>query len=294
METLPVRLYAAFAADETGGSMAAAVFEDIPLWPAARQRIAADLNAPATAFVRKVSGDRFQAKLHSAHSEIESSGPATLAVFAALKDAERIASGTFVLETTAGEVVADVAPDGAVSLRLSPPAFETDVPGSADLAELFALKVSAVTRVSCTSGRHRQLLIEVAGSDALHAPWPDPGTLERFCAERAFGRIALWSPDYVGLGKMRVQLRAFCRLNGAGGIEQAASVDVAGALACDLVRSRKLYPSGGGQAVLVVEQGASIGRPSLLRAVVTASGNDITAISAGGFAALRMSGEAVI
>ncbi|GAB4516695.1 MAG: hypothetical protein Tsb0019_16250 [Roseibium sp.] len=294
METLSVRLYAAFAADETGGSMAAVVFEDTPLWPAARQRIAADLNAPVAAFVRPVSEDRFQVKLHSVRSEIESSSPAAVAVFSALKDTGRIASGTFVLETAAGEVAAEVAPEGSVALTLPRPVFETELPGSVELAGLFGVKVSAVAKGTVVTADLRHLLVELSDPGSLAAAQPGPETLARFFGELAFDAVALWCPDYIGIGKIKVQLRVFSPDTEAGFREQPASADVAGTLACDLVRMRRLLPAGGGQAVLVAAQGSGIGRPSILRAVVTTSGKDVAAVSAGGFAALRMSGEVVI
>jgi trans-2,3-dihydro-3-hydroxyanthranilate isomerase len=294
METLPVRLYAAFAADETGGSMAAAVLEETPLWPAARQRIAADLNAPVTAFARPLSGNRFQVKFHSAEAEIDSPGSAVLAVFAALKDTGRIGSGAFVLETPAGEVAAEVAPEGSVSLARAPAVAGSDVPGSAQVGERFGLKVSTISRVSCAVADRRQLQVELSDPDVLANLRPDRVTAERSCADSQCGEVAFWCPAYVGLGKMEVRLRVFAVSPETGWTEQAASVGASASLACTLMRSRKLVSSAAGQAVLIVRQGAEMGRPSLLRAVVTGSPHAIAAVSVGGFSALRMHGEVVI
>ncbi|MEO9528096.1 PhzF family phenazine biosynthesis protein [Roseibium sp.] len=292
METLPVRLYAAFAADETGGNMSAAVFEDMPLWPAARRRIAADLGAPVTGFVRQLAGDRFETKFLSPFSEIDMSGHGAVAVFSALRDDGRIGPGAFVLETESGEIAVDVAPEGSIALRQPLPDFTTSAPGSAELASLLGVTASAVVKVSAASLGHRLIFVQLADPETLAAIHPETTALDGYCRARSVDGIGVWWPAFSGLGKMKIRLRAFRR--GAAGFGETAGDTTSAALACTLLRSHSLLPGAGGQAVLVAEQGAELCRPSIVRTVLNTLEGEITGVSVGGYAALRMTGEVVV
>lgn len=292
METLPVRLYAAFAADETGGNMGAVVFEDTPLWPAARQRIGTDLCAPTTGFVRKVSDGRYETKFHSTRSEMDMCGHVTLAVFAALRDDGRIGPGSYVQQTLAGEISVEVTPDGAVTMHQPLPVFDRNQASREEIAPLLGLDADLVWRVTASSTALRHVFVQLADLETLAALQPQDAALRAFCAERAIDTIGVWCRQASGLGKAKVRLRDLC--HGVGDPEEAASGTTNGALACDLFRSENLLPGAGGTAVLVAEQGFEMGRPSIVRTVLGTAGKDITSVSVGGYAALRMKGELVL
>ncbi|MHA7776652.1 PhzF family phenazine biosynthesis protein [Roseibium sp. M-1] len=292
METLPVRLYAAFAADERGGNIGGVVYEDAPLWPEARQRIAADLGAPTTGFVRQISENRIQTRFHSTRSEMDMCGHVTVAVFAALLKDGRIGPGSFVQETSAGEIGVDVAADGAITMHQPLPKFGLNDASAGEIAPLLGMEASAVLGVTAASTGLRHVFVQLAGLDALAGIRPDDEGLRRFSHERSIDTIGVWCQTASALGKAKVRLRDLC--HGVGDPEEAASGTTNGALASALFRSGKLQAGGGGQAVLVAEQGVEMGRPSIIRTVLATSGKDVTGVSVGGYASLRLVGEVVL
>jgi PhzF family phenazine biosynthesis protein len=289
METLPVRLYAAFAADERGGNIGGVVFEDAPLWPEARQRIAADLCVPTTGFVRQLSANRFQTRFCSTRTEMDMCGHVTVAVFAALLRDGRIGPGTFVQETPAGDIGVEVAADGAITMHQPLPQYGLNEGRATEVAPLLGIGPESVVGVEAAATGLRHVFIQLPGLDALAGIRPDNEGLRRFCRDRAIDTIGVWCQTASALGKAKVRLRDLC--HGVGDPEEAASGTTNGALACALFRARKLQAGAGGQAVLVAEQGVEMGRPSIIRTVLATSGRDVTGVSVGGYAALRMAGE---
>ena len=292
MDKLPVRLYAAFAADERGGNIGAVVFEDEPLWPDARQRVASDLGAPTTGFVRKVSDKEFQTRFHSTRSEMDMCGHVTLAAFAALRDDQRIEPGTFIQQTSAGSIVVDVAPDGFVTLRQPLPKFDLCEVSLQDVAAYLGLETGSLKRISTASTALRHVFVQIEDLETLASIRPDEAALRAYCRDFAIDTIGVWCSTYKGLGKVKLRLRDLCR--GVGEPEEAASGTTNSALACELVRSRYLTPGASGQAVVVAEQGVEMGRPSIVRTVLNTLSGDITDVSVGGYAALRMRGDVVL
>lgn len=289
MDTLPVRLYAAFAADERGGNIGGVVFEDTPLWPDARQRIAADLGAPTTGFVRRKSDKRIETRFHSTRAEMDMCGHVTVAIFAALLADGRIGPGSYVQETPAGEIGVEVASDGAITMHQPLPKFGLNEVAAGEIAPLLGIEPADVLSVSASSTALRHVFIELADTDALAAIRPDDDGLRHFCLARSIDTMGVWCRTGHGLGKAKVRLRDLC--HGVGDPEEAASGTTNGALACELFRARKLLPGSGGQAVLVAEQGFEMGRPSIVRTVLSTADNQITGVSVGGYAALRLTGE---
>lgn len=299
METLPVRFYAAFAADEGGGDRVAVVLEETPLWPAARQRIAADLNAPVTAFARRPRDGSAEARFHSAHGEVAAGASACLGLFTGLKEAGWIGAGSCKLQAPDGAQQVEVAPEGTIFLPQPLPVFEDALPDQEMLARALGLAPETVAGACCVRTDRRHLLLEVRAREALSLPVGVPAALSDTLSTTG---IALWCRTYAGLGTMKVAMRRVPRecegeTEDEGGWDAGAGPvagPACGALAAALLRSGKLSPSAGGQAVLVAEQGADIGRPAIVRAVVNAHGREISSLSISGFAALRLRGEIIL
>lgn len=289
MDKLPVRLYAAFAADERGGNIGGVVFEDTPLWPDARQRIAADIGAPTTGFVRQKSDKRIEVRFHSTRAEMDMCGHVTVAIFAALLADGRIGPGSYVQETPAGAIGVDVASDGAITMHQPLPKFGLNEATADEIAPLLGMEPAGILSVAASSTALRHVFIEVADADALATLRPDDDGLRRFSQARSIDTMGIWCRTGRGLGKAKVRLRDLC--HGVGDPEEAASGTTNGALACQLFRAQKLLPGNGGQAVLVAEQGFEMGRPSIVRTVLNTAGGEVTGVSVGGYAALRLTGE---
>jgi predicted PhzF superfamily epimerase YddE/YHI9 len=158
-----------------------------------------------------------------------------------------------------------------------------------EIAPLLGMEPAGVLSVAASSTALRHVFIELADIDSLAALRPDDDGLRRFSQARSIDTLGIWCRTGRGLGKAKVRLRDLC--HGVGDPEEAASGTTNGALACQLFRAQKLLPGNGGQAVLVAEQGFEMGRPSIVRTVLNTAGGEVTGVSVGGYAALRLTGE---
>lgn len=82
--TAKVELLAAFTKDGAGGNPAGVVLAARDLSPADRQRVAAAVGAPETAFVRRTGDDVFEVEFYTPVKQIPDCGHATVATFALL------------------------------------------------------------------------------------------------------------------------------------------------------------------------------------------------------------------
>ncbi len=244
MASLDVRLYAAFAAAPVGGNLAGVVYDAIGASTELLQRLAAELGAPTTAFVRDLGGGRFAARFFSRTAEMPMCGHATIAAFAALADDGRAGEGAHRLVTPAGELgVALERRAGGIHVTLDQPAprFDLfDVP-AARIAPLLGLPPGDVASVGSAATALRHLLVEASGPGALARLRPDDRGLRALCRELGIDTVGVFAP--LGrTGGADVRLRDLC--HGVGDPEEAASGTTNAALASVLWR-RGLLPAGG-------------------------------------------------
>lgn len=97
--------YAVFAETPEGGNPAGVVLDASSLSPAERQRIAAAVGYPETAFLVRdeTAARRYAVRYHSPGAEVPFCGHATVGAAVAL--AEREGSGAFTFDTAVGDVV---------------------------------------------------------------------------------------------------------------------------------------------------------------------------------------------
>jgi PhzF family phenazine biosynthesis protein len=107
---LPVRLYASFAACEGGGNIAGVVYDEVGLEVDRMRRIATELGAPTTGFVRGKSLRDYIVRFFSSCGEMAMCGHVTVGIFACLADDGLISvDGSFYRQrTAAGEICVEV------------------------------------------------------------------------------------------------------------------------------------------------------------------------------------------
>lgn len=289
MSALDVRLYAAFAAAPSGGNLAGVVYDPVGLPGEAMQRIAADLGAPTTGFVRELGGGGFGVRFFSPVAEMPMCGHVTVGVFAALADDGRIGVGAYRQLTAAGELeiaVARAASGFHVTMRQPSPRFDLfDVP-AARVAPPLGLSEAEVESLGSASTGLRHLFVELAGPAKLARLQPDDDALRGLCRELGIDTIGVYA-RLTG-GDVDVRVRDLC--HGVGEPEEAASGTTNGALAALLWRRGQLARAGTSVRVRA-EQGFEMGRPSLVTAELQLAGDRIESVRVGGSATRRLEGR---
>ncbi len=295
MPSLDVRLYAAFAAAPGGGNVAGVVYDPVGLPAETMQRLAADLGAPTTAFVRERAAGAFGARFFSRTAEMPMCGHATVAAFASLADDGRVGVGGHRQLTAAGDLTVEVertAHGFLVAVRQPPPRFDLVDVAARRIAPLLGLAADDVKGVGSAATGLRHLLVEVDGTGPLARLRPDDRGVLALCREAGIDTVGVYTRLH-GTGA-DLRLRDLC--HGVGDPEEAASGTTNGALAALLWRRGLLRSARrAGDAVVVrAEQGVEMGRPSLVTTELRLSGERIDAVRVGGGATRRLEGRLLL
>jgi trans-2,3-dihydro-3-hydroxyanthranilate isomerase len=300
MPSLDVRLYAAFAAAPSGGNVAGVVYDPIGLAPSAMQRVAADLGAPTTAFVRELGGatrtrssSGFALRFFSRVAEMPACGHATVAALVALADDGRAAAGEHRVRTAAGDLEVTLERDGAgvqVTVRQPAPRFDLFDLAAPRIAPLLGLAPAELKAIGSAATGLRHLFVEVERTGPLGRLRPDDAALRALCAGAGIDTVGVYARLERGRAGADVRLRDLC--HGVGDPEEAASGTTNGALASLLWRRGLLASDGaGGRVVVRAEQGVEMGRPSLVTTELRVAGDRILAVRVGGSATRRLEGR---
>ncbi|MGA1836962.1 PhzF family phenazine biosynthesis protein [Herbiconiux sp. 11R-BC] len=280
---VPFHVVDVFAASPLTGNPLALVPEADALSPATLAAIAREFNQSETTFLLRPTGKTATWRLRSftpAGVEVFGAGHNAMGAWLWLARAGVLPSGEtrFVQEIgddlLGVELTWDAEGAPIVTMEQSPPLFgaEIDAGRSAELARALGLGpgslVSAdAAQVVSTGAPH--LLVPVVDRDAVDAARPDSAALLEVlrsvdaegCYVYTESPAAGSAPDAGAAGTV-----AYARFfNPTAGIpEDPATGTAAGPLVARLVVAGRV-PAG---AVAIVEQGAALGRPSLLRVVV--------------------------
>lgn len=295
MRSLDVRIYAAFAAGPSGGNLAGVVYDSEGLATDVMQRLAAELAAPTTGFVRELGDGTFGVRFFSPVSEMPLCGHVTVGVFAAMADDGRVGEGAFRQVTTAGDLdvtVARAAEGLHVTLRQPQPRFDLfDVPAGR-IAPLLGFSAAEARSIGSAGTGLRHLFVEVDTTETLARLHADDVGLRSLCGEVGIDTVGVFTrlgPD----GGAEVRVRDLC--HGVGDPEEAASGTTNGALAALLWRRGRLpLPDARGRVRVRAEQGVEMGRPSLVTTELEVSGDRIEAVRVGGGAIRRLEGRVFV
>jgi PhzF family phenazine biosynthesis protein len=287
------RLYAAFAAEPFGGNIAGVVYDDDSLTPELMQRLAADLGAPTTGFVRDLGGDGFGVRFFGPTAEMAMCGHVTVGVFAALADDGRVEEGAYRQVTASGDVsvVVERGPAGIrVTMRQPQPRFDLfDVPPR-EIAPLLGVSPGDVASVGSAGTGLRHLFVEVDGLAPLARLRTDDHGLRDLCREVGIDTVGVYTRLDPDGGGADLRVRDLC--HGIGDPEEAASGTTNGALAAHLWRRGQLAPPDAGARIVVrTEQGFEMGRPSLITTELHVASDRVEAVRVGGTATRRLAGQ---
>jgi trans-2,3-dihydro-3-hydroxyanthranilate isomerase len=296
MAWVDARLYAAFAAAPFGGNVAGVVYDSAGLDSALMQRLAAELGAPTTGFVRDLGTEGFGVRFFSRTAEMPMCGHATIGVFAALADDGRVQAGAHRMHTGAGELIVAVGrgPSGVrITMRQPSPRFDLfDVPAGR-IGPLLGLAAGDVKGLGSAATGLRHLLVEVAGTDALARLRVDDDAVRDLSRDAGIDTIGVYA-RLEGRGDHRADVRVRDLCHGVGDPEEAASGTTNAALAALLWREGRLaHAKRLGDALVIVraEQGFEMGRPSLVETELHLSGQRIESVRVGGTATRRLEGR---
>lgn len=293
MPALDVRLYDSFAAAPHGGNVAGVVYSPRDLDASTMQRLAAELGAPTTGFVVDLGGGDFGARFFSAKAEMQMCGHVTIGIFASLFDDGRITEGSFRLSTGAGAlpiVVGRVENGARVITRQPLPRFDLfDVP-PAVVGPLLGLLPGEIVRTGSAGTGLRHLFVQVAGTERLARLSVADDDLRKLCKDVGIDTVGVFALGDGSTIRAHVRVRDLC--HGVGDPEEAASGTTNGALASLLWREGLLlHGAGGGQVVVVAEQGIEMGRPSEVTTRLLVTRGAIEAVEVGGSASRRLDGH---
>lgn len=304
MRRLPVRLYAAFAARPDGGNIAGVVYDDHGLTPLERQRLAADLGAPTTGFVRRLGDGAWEVGFFSPSQEMSMCGHVTVGVFCALHDDGRLPDAgpdgvaRAVQRTVAGDLPVEVRTgrDGRplVEMRQNEPVFATPDVAPAEVAARLGLAAKDVaTPLGIVSTALRHLFVCLPSVAALAAIRMDNAGLLALSRRLGVDTIGVWPLHPPGSPAL-LRVRDLC--HGMGNPEGAASGTTNGALACWLARQGLApAPDGGGLVEVAAAQGVEMGRPSLVRSrLLVEAGDDMREVKVGGSASRVLEGDMLV
>lgn len=294
MPSLDARLYAAFAAAPFGGNVAGVVYDPIGLATDVMQRLAADLGAPTTGFVRELGTEGFGVRFFSPVAEMAMCGHVTVGVFASLAEDGRAREGTHRMITAAGDLSVAIergAEGFRVTMRQPSPRFDLFEVPAGRIAPLLGLAPADVEGVGSAATGLRHLFVEVAGTEQLARLRVDDPAVRNLCREEGIDTVGVYARLDRTRGGADVRLRDLC--HGVGEPEEAASGTTNGALAALLWREGRLAPGTGGAATIGVraEQGFEMGRPSLVTTELQVSGGRIDSVRVGGSATRRLEGR---
>jgi PhzF family phenazine biosynthesis protein len=294
-------VYNAFSDSTLGGSKAGIIADAENLDAEQMQRIAKQIEAPATCFITGINDHNVDVRFFSTRTEYSVCGHGTIGLMTWLVEAGKLAfesvssaRQSFNLRTPGSDARVDIQrrDDGRleVMLLLAPASFEKCPVGAAELAPLFGIGEEgfvAELPVELTRSDFTHLMVPIRDLATMRQLKPDFEAITALCHRLQVDTLALFSTETV-LSQSSIHCRDFCPAVGTP--EAAATGTTNRAVACYLVRQGIIDSNTDGQQTVIVEQGYEMGRPSQIRIEMTIQGGQPVNIMAGGVATKSMQG----
>lgn len=272
----------AFAEKAFGGNGAGvALVEEFP--PADfMRRVDAELHFSETAFVKRLDETGFHIRYFTPTEEVALCGHATVAAFSALRQAGYIPDGDFALRTAAGELRVSVTESCVFMDMAEPRVLGTFSPEEA--SELYAAcglggrdRPEDMEPMIVSTGL-ADILLPVKDRETLNGLSPCMERVEELSKKHSILSFHVFCPG-------QAEVLAYCRdfAPVCGIPEEAATGTANGALTHYLARLGRVTP---GRENIIV-QGEAMGRPSVVRSLVTEQG----LVRVGGGAVVLFRGE---
>ncbi len=295
---LPLKIYDCFSSRRFGGNVGGIVLEAGLLADAEMQAIAREINAPVTGFVTALDPDTLEVRFFMPTAEIAMCGHVTVGLFAYLHEQGLAGPGGTkppVMKARAGDVRVSTRPcseDGViVMMDLAPPVIErSDVSRSA-VAQALGISEAAICpdlplEIGSTGLRH--LFVPIVDLATMKSMAPDFAAVTALSNELSVSTVFPFSLETEDRANT-LHCRDFCPAVGVN--EVPASGTTNSALAGYLVRNGLVGQADTGAPITVLaEQGAEIGRPSIIRSEIELKNGVIEAVRVGGNATLVIDG----
>ncbi len=295
---LPLKIYDCFSNRRFGGNVGGIVLEAGLLADTEMQAIAREINAPVTGFVTALGPDVLEVRFFMPTAEIAMCGHVTVGLFAYLHEQGLAGPGGAkppVMKARAGDVRVSTTPSSEgnvlVMMELAPPAIEgSDVDRSA-VAQALRISEAAIRpglplEIGSTGLRH--LFVPIVDLATMKTMAPDFAALTALSNELSVSTVLAYSLETEDRANT-LHCRDFCPAVGVN--EVPASGTTNSALAGYLVRNGLVGHANTDAAITVLaEQGAEIGRPSLIRSEIELRNGVIEAVRVGGNATLVIDG----
>lgn len=301
MSSVPFALYDAFSEIAFGGSQAGVVSNATGLDERTRQQIAAEIGAPATAFIIACREQSISVRFHSPVTEYAMCGHGTICLMTRMidqgvlvwSDKDRI-EVNLCLPSSTSQVQLIRRADGRpeVLLDIVPPELRQQKLDRPLLAGLLGLREQDFDQncpLETAFGDFVHLIVPLRNLDSMGRITPDFRGLIHFCKQYGLQTIAVFCTEVEGASS-DVHMRDFCPAVGVA--ESAGAGTTNAALAAYLIRHGILQAADGdGQIVVQAEQGIELERASAIRSVATMSEGFISRLQVGGVATRIFDGE---
>ncbi len=289
----PIVIYDCFTDHRFGGNVGGIVLNAGKLETEKMQKIAREINAAVTGFVTDQNGNEISVRFFMPGAEIAMCGHVTVGLFSHLTNENTSGSvvSNYVMKAPAGDIqvsvgVSDVSLPN-VMMQLSVPA---RVPCSVDVGALAAalgvpsstIETRAAVEVSDAGLKHLFVHLETLAEVA--ALTPDFQALTKVSNDNGVQTIACFSMETTEASNT-LHIRDFCPAVGVD--EVPASGTTNGALAGYLLR-HGFIPDKSQR--IWAEQGAEIGRPSLICCEIDVQNSEIETLRVGGQAVASIKG----
>jgi trans-2,3-dihydro-3-hydroxyanthranilate isomerase len=301
MSSVPFALYDAYSEIAFGGSQAGVVTDATNLDDRTRQLIAAEIGAPATAFITACGEQSISVRFHSPVTEYTMCGHGTVCLMTRMvelgvfvwADKDRIEVDLCVPSSTSQvQIVRRVDGRPEVFLDIVPPELRQQKLDRQLLAGLLGLRAQDFDQNSpleTAVGDFVHLIVPLRNLDVMARITPDFRGLVHFCKQYGLQTIAVFCTEVAGEGS-DVHVRDLCPAVGVP--ESAGAGTTNAALATYLIRHGILQAvDGNGQIVVKAEQGIELERASSIRSVATMSEGFISRLQVGGVATRIFDGE---
>lgn len=270
----------AFAEERFGGNQAGVVLTDT--FPSAEfcRKLDAELKFSETAFVRRTGEGSFHIRYFTPTGEVPLCGHATVASFSVLRDTGVIGPGDYTLHCLTGDLIVSVS-ETHVLMDMAKPALlrgfsEAETAALYAAFELSASDAAPGLAPKLVSTGLADIMLSVADAGVLDRAAADMDTVAALSARYEATGVHMFCPDNACLARCR----NFAPLFGIP--EESATGTANGALTYYLSLHGLVRPGVENRII----QGEKMGRPSVIKTLLTADG----LVRVGGSAVIVASG----
>ncbi len=303
MRSFDAYLYNPFSSEAFGGNVCWVIPHSNDLNESDMGKIAAELAAPATAFIFQAKSNSPQIRFFSPSGEFSMCGHAIVAGMCALAELDIVSTdqnkiANLNLQAPPGEIPIEISWDEndqphCIMTQPNPWFKPTDV-SIETAAKLLGLPVAAMNTdlpIQTGSTGLKHVFLPVRSVNDMEAIHPDIDGLHALSNRLNVDSVAVFSMDREN-SEIDVRIRDFCPAIGVP--EEAASGTTNGAVGSYLVTHKKIPVSSNGISLITAHQGVEMKRQSIIQTQIGVTEDVITSVKVSGTATRILSGKLCI